>query len=331
MSGLRSFLPALAAVLLMLGASSASRAAGTSAGTTIQGAAHVTYTFGSGPVESATSNTVTLRVAEILDAVVTVGANRTSGPGDRQQALLFTLTNTGNGTEAFALEALSAGLPGDDFDPQLAANALWFDTDNSNDLSAGDTLYVPGSNDPVLAADASVRVLVVNDIPAGVANGARGRTQLTASARSGTGAPGTIFAGKGDAGLDAIAGTTGGDGKAVGEYVVAGLSVSAVKSQSVVDPGGGARAVSGARISYRIVVSASGTGTAPAAVFSDAIPASTSYLPGSLQLNDTPLSDAADADAGELISAPAPQVRVQLGDLTQARGPQTIAFTVTIN
>jgi len=316
--------------LLLLGSAPAAFAVGTAAGTNIQGAAQATYSFG-GPTLTATSNTVTVTVAEILDAVVTVDANKTVGPGATQQALLFTVTNTGNGTEPFTLTALSAGIAGDDFDPQLATNPIYFDTDNSNDLSAADIVYVPGSNEPVLAADASVRVLVVNNIPSATTNGARGRTQLTASARTGTGTPGTIFAGLGDGGLDALAGTTGGDGANVGEYLVAGLQVAAVKSQTIVDVSGGSRPQSGARINYQIVVSASGPGTAPAAVFNDDIPANTTYVAGSLQLNNTSLSDTADSDAGELISAPAPQVRIHLGDLTQAVGPQTIGFAVTIN
>jgi uncharacterized repeat protein (TIGR01451 family) len=274
---------------------------------------------------------VTVIVAEILDVVVTTAATKSAAPGAIQQALLFTITNTGNGSEAFPLIALSAGISGDDFDPQLASTPIYFDSDNSNDFSAGDIAYVPGSNDPVLAADASVRVLVLNDIPASLANGARGRTQLTASARTGSGTTGTVYAGQGDGGLDAIVGTSGASRNQLGEYIVAGLQLSAIKTQSIVDPFGGARAVPGARINYEVIVAVAGSGIAPAAVFSDAIPANTSFVAGSMQLNGTSLSDIADTDVGELNSASTPQVRIQLGDLTQASGPQTIRFAVTIN
>ncbi len=74
-----------------------------------------------------------------------------------------------------------------------------------------------------------------------------------------------------------------------------------------------------------------GTGTALGSVFSDDIPANTTYVAGSLVLNSTSLSDNADGDAGEITATPAPQVRINLGDLTQATGPQTIGFAVTIN
>ncbi|HMN44544.1 MAG TPA: hypothetical protein PKE27_08230 [Povalibacter sp.] len=317
-------------LLLALCAASAVQAAGTAAGTNIQSAAQVSYSFG-GTSQTATSNTVTVTVVEILDAVVTVAGNASVAPGDTQQELVFTVTNTGNGTEAFHLAALSAGLTGDQFDPVLATNPLWFDTDNSNDLSAADTIYVPGSNDPVLAADASVRVILVNDIPASAADGQRGRSQLTATSRTGAGAPGTLFAGQGDGGLDALAGTSGGSAAQVGEYIVAGLQLAAVKSQVVVDPFGGARVVPGARINYQVVVTTTGSGLAAGAVFSDAIPANTTYVAGTLRLNGTPLSDDADGDAGELVATAAPQVRIQLGDLTAASAPQTLEFAVTIN
>ncbi len=316
--------------VLTLGVTTAVRAAGTAAGTSIESAAQVTYSV-SGAPQTAMSNTVSVIVAEILDVVVAAAGDASVTPGATQQELVFTVTNTGNGTETFDLAALSAGLTGDQFDPTLAANPIYFDTDGSNDLSAGDTVYVPGSNDPVLAADASIRVILVNDIPATAGDGERGRSQLTATARTGSGAPGTLFGGQGDGGLDAMAGTTGGSAVQIGEYVVAGLQLAAVKSQTVVDQFGGSRPVPGARIDYQVVVTATGSGTAADAAFSDAIPANTTYVAGTLRLNSNPLSDAADGDAGELVSTPAPQVRIQLGDLTAASAPQTIEFAVTID
>lgn len=309
----------------------AAHATGTPAGTDIQSTAQVRYTV-SGVALIAPSNTSSLIVAEILDVVVTIASSTvTVAPSTSRQELVFTVTNTGNGTETFNLAGLSAGVAGDDFDPALAATAIYFDTDNSGDLSVADTAYIAGTNDPALAADASVRVLVINDIPAAATQGQRGRSQLTAIARTGSGTPGTLFPGLGDGGVDALAGTTGADGASFGEYLVEALQVSATKSQTIQDPFGGTRPVPGARIHYQIVVAASGGNSASGATFSDLIPANTSYVAGSLQLNSVPLSDNADSDAGEFAAAPAPQVRINLGDLTQALGPQTVEFAVTIN
>jgi uncharacterized repeat protein (TIGR01451 family) len=319
------------AALAALSAPLFAHAAGTPAGTNIQNTAQVSYTVGSSTV-TASSNTSTVRVAEMLDAVLTLASSTVQvSPGATAEELVFTLTNTGNGSETFNLTALSAGVVGDDFDPTLAVPAIYFDSDSSGDFSGPDVAYTAGANDPVLAADASVRLLVINNIPNTALNGNRGRSQLTAAAASGTGAPGTSFGFVGDGGVEAVAGTTGGDAVLFGEYLVADVQLSAVKTQSIVDQFGGQRPLPGARINYQIVVTHSGSGTATASGFSDLIPANTTYVTGSLQLNGAALSDTADGDAGTFVSAPAPEVRVTLGDLGGASGPQTIQFAVTIN
>src|SRR6185295_14979870 len=289
----------------------AAHAAGTTAGTTIQSTATVNYTVAGSPATT-NSNTAT---------VIVVATNK---------ALVFRVTNTGNSNEPFVLTGLSA-LVGDDFDPVPATPFIYLDSDASGDLSAADTPYVAGSNDPTLAADASVGVLVLNNIPAGLADGTRGRSQLHAAARTGTGAPGTVFAGQGTGGVDAIAGTSGGQAQIFGEYLVGAVNVSAVKSQTVTNAFGNSEPVPGATIAYRVVVTATGSGTAVGAAFRDAIPANTTYVAGSLKRNGAALTDAADADTGAYVTTPAPAVTVALGDLTSATGAQTIDFAVTIN
>jgi uncharacterized repeat protein (TIGR01451 family) len=307
------------------------RAAGVPAGTTIQNTAEVSYTIG-GNTATTPSNTVGITVDEILDVVVTLQSGSVSvTPGATNQELLFRVTNTGNGPERFRLDMTSV-LTGDDFDPVPATTRIYFDTDNSGDLSPADVAYdFGGTNEPILAPDTFINVFVVNDIPAPLANGARGRSQLQAYARTGTGVPGTSFAGQGVGGTTAVVGTTGADADATGEYIVSDISLAAVKSQTVVDQFGGARPVPGARINYRIVVTATGTGTATAAAFRDNIPANTTYVAGTLRLNAATLTDASDTDAGAYVTTPAPQVQVQLGNLTQASGPQTVEFAVVIN
>jgi uncharacterized repeat protein (TIGR01451 family) len=310
--------------------SGAAHAVGVAAGTIIDSDAQVTYSIGATSA-SVTSNTVSVTVAEILDVVVTLQTPTVNvAAGATQQEIVYRVTNTGNGTETFSL-VMNSVLGGDDFDPVPATPSIYFDTDASGDLSPGDTPYVIGTNDPDLNADAFVTVLVVNSIPAGVVDGNHGLSRLTATARTGAGSPGTNFAGKGAGGTDAVAGTTGADGEATGQYLVSGITVKAVKSQTVVDPFGGARPIPGARINYSIVVSATGTGAASGAVFSDVIPVNTTYVPGTLRLNSTALTDGVDADAGDFSTNPAARVRVTLGNLTQASGSQTIEFAVTIN
>jgi uncharacterized repeat protein (TIGR01451 family) len=320
--------------LASLFASVSAHALGTVAGTTIENTAQITYTVGASTL-STTSNTTTIRVAEILDVAVTLNSSTvTVAPGAVSQRLVFTVTNTGNGTETFSLAGLSA-LTGDQFDPTPATNFIYLDTDGSGDLSGSDALYAPNANDPTLSsvgAGSSIRVFVLNDIPNGVNDGDRGRSQLTASARTGVGAPGTVYANAGDGGnIDAVVGTSGASSQLHGEYLVESLQVSAVKSQVVLDQFGGQRPLPTARITYQIVVTATGTGSASAVNFSDLIPANTTYVAGSLTLNSVALSDTTGNDAGEFTTTPNPRVLVNLGNLTAASGPQTITFAVTID
>jgi len=325
-------LGAVCTVSLCVGlGSNKAHAVGVPAGTDITNTAQVTYDIGATSV-TASSNAVVVTVAEILDVAVTrqsplntpVSANAT------QQEILFTVTNTGNGPESFRL-VMDSVITGDDFDPTPSTPSIYFDTDGSGDLSASDVAYSAGTNDPLLNPDASIAVLVVNNIPSTVADGNFGITQFTATARTGSGPRGTVFAGQGAGGTDAVVGNSGAAGVSSGQYRVAALTVTAVKSQTVVDQFGGARPLPTARINYTVTIQATGTGDAANTIFSDNIPANTTYVPGTLRLNSTLLTDTAADDAGEFISTPSPHVRVTLGTLNQAGGTQTIQFAVAIN
>jgi uncharacterized repeat protein (TIGR01451 family) len=305
-------------------------AVGTPVGTVIQSTATVEFDLAGTPV-SLQSNVATITVIERIDVIVTRQSPQILvAPGDTGRAILFTVTNTGNGSEAYSL-AIESVLGGDDFDPVPAVPSIYFDTDNSGDFNAGDVAYNPGVNDPALAADESRDVLIVNDIPAVGVNGQTGLSGLTATSATGSGAPGTEFAGQGDGGVDAVVGTTGGEDADVGEYFVSDVAISVVKSQLINDPFGGTQPVTGATIAYSVSIEVTSTGTATASVFSDLIPTYTTYVPSSITLNALALSDATDADAGEYDKTGAPQVLVRLGDLTQADGVQTVVFQVTID
>ena len=310
-------------------ASAPAHAVGVAAGTSINSTASVDYSVGS-VAATAASPTVSVTVAEILDVVVTAPAAAVPvAPGSTAQVLRYRLTNTGNGPEAFSL-VLDNAIAGDNFDPVAATPSIYLDTDASGTLTAADTIY-NGSNDPVLAADAFINVFIVNDIPAPLVDGNIGRSSLAAEARTGFGAPGTPFANMGVGNTYAVVGNTGAAAIGVGEYLVAGVTVSAVKTQAVLDQFATDRPLPGARITYTIVVSATGTGSALNTVFNDDIPANTAYVAGSMRLNSIAISDGADADAGVYETTPVPRVRVALGTLTQAGGSQTIEFAVTIN
>jgi len=314
----------------LLGYSVVADAAGTPVGTVIENTASVTFDLAGTPTTVLT-NTTSLTVVERVDVVVTLQSPQILvAANDTDRALLFTVTNTGNGTEAFTL-SIDNVLGSDDFDPVAAVPAIYFDTDASGDFNAGDLPYTLGVNDPNLAADGTVDIFLVNDIPGGVVNGNIGRSQLTATSATGTGVPGTVFAGQGDGGVDAVIGSTGGEALEFGEYLVSDVQITAVKTQAVADPFGGSEPVPGATITYTITVDVVGAGTATASVFNDVIPTFTTFVPNSITLNTAPLTDALGDDAGDFDTSVVPTIVVRLGDLTAAGGTQTVVFQVTID
>ncbi len=318
-----------AASILLVSAGSA-WAVGTPVGTPIDNTATVDFTLAGTPL-TISSNTTSITVAERLDVIVTLQSGQVLvSANDVNQALLFTVTNIGNGTEVIVL-AMNSVIAGDDFDPTPAVPDIYFDTDASGDLSPGDVAYNPGVNDPNLAADASVDVLIVNDIPGAVVNGDIGRSELNAAAATGIGAPGTVFLGQGDGLTDAVVGSTGGEGTQVGEYLVSDVVINVVKAQVVSDPFGGSQPIPGATLTYTVTVDVASAGVATASVLRDPIPLFATFVPGSITLNGAPMTDAIDADAGELDTSGAATVVVRLGDLTLADGIQTVVFQVTID
>lgn len=328
----RRIIPALCAFLAStLFLASTASAEGTLAGTDIANTADVSYVLDGTPVTQS-SNTVTITVAEILDvAVVLQSPQVTVASGDTDQALVYTVTNTGNGSESFRLDIDNSDAT-DDFDPMAATPAIYFDTDGSGDFSVGDVAYSAGTNDPVLAPDESITIILVNNIPLNLNNGDVGRSELTAEANTGSGAAGTRFPGAGTNGTDAVTGTTTGLVSVSGEYVVADVTLLFNKSAVVSDQFGGSDPVPGATITYTITVEVTGTGTATAVQLEDLIPANTTYTGNSLTFNGTAMTDATGDDAGELDSTgPTPKVVVVVGDMTAASGLQTVTFQVTID
>ncbi len=316
--------------LILFACSHVTLANGTAAGTSIDNIATVSFDIG-GVGSTLDSNTVTLLVLERTDVVVTLQSPQiVVSPNETNSSLLFTVTNSGNGDDEFEL-FIDSVLAGDDFDPVPATPAIYFDTDASGGFTAGDVAYVAGGNNPLLAADESVDVLLVNDIPGGLTDGWLGRSQLTATSTIGTGLPGETLVGLGDGGLDAVLGASGGTAAVFGEYLVAAVSLNIQKSVAISDPFGGSEPITGATLTYTVALEVLNGGTATASVFSDAIPTLTTFVANSIFLNGGNLTDVIDADLGELDTSGAPAVVVRLGDFTLADGIQTIEFQVTID
>lgn len=299
-----------AACLLLAVVLSPHASAQVAAGTTISNVARVNFQV-AGTARTIVSNAISLTVGERLDVTLTLARPVAieSGP---IAVVAVTLTNTGNGTEAFDVTGILA--PGG-----AAVGALAIDADGDGRLGPGDTA-LPNGRTPVLAPGQSLPLVVIAD--AGASNQA---VTIAAAAATGNGAPGTAFAGRGDGGGDAVTGTT--SARATLSVPLTGADAPAVtlqKQQSVVAPGGGTTPVRGATITYTLT--ARFDGAVRAAVVADPIPAGTSYVPGSLRLDGIALTDAADADAGALGGG---EVQVTLGDVAQPVR-RTISFQVTI-
>jgi len=302
-------------------------AVGTPATTDIRNSAVVSFTDSGGAPQAVLSNETSLRVDEVLG--VTIVSNDATNVAvttpDNDDLLRFTITNIGNGTEAFRLTPDPA-LGGDDYDP--TDTRIFIDSNGSGLFEPGtDPLYVAGVNDPVLAADASRLIFLSNDTPGSLVTGNVGLARVDVVAVTGSGAPGTSFAGQGDGATDAVVGATTAAAGAQRGYVVSDVVADLVKTQTVSDPFGGSNPIPGATITYTLALSLTGNGSIDNVLITDAIPAGTAYVAGSLRLDGSPLTDLADADEGRFTGT---GIEVDLGTLA-VPASRTVVLQVLIN
>ncbi len=327
-------------------------AIGTGAGTSIQNTATADFQVGGIPFTE-NSNTETLTVAEVLDVnvtLLTVTSNPnnevTVAPSDANQVLTFSITNTGNGSDDYALTGLSGpgfnGSGSDTFDPTFVD--IYFDDGTTPGVfDASDTRYAPGVDDPTLLADTSITVHILNNIGAGTVDGDLGDSQLTASSLSIASFPpasvaGDSVAGLGDGGGDLVLGASDGTDALYGTYLVSSLVLDLTKSSVILDPFGNAEAIPGATITYTLLVEVQGAGMATGVVIGDDIPVATNYVASSMRLNAVAQTDAQDSpgtDEASFDPAGGPtnngSISLDLGDLSAVDGQQTITFQVTID
>lgn len=314
-------------VITALGAALApglAHATGVTAGTLIQNTATATYTSGTA-TGSVTSNTVTVRVDEVLDLAVTGLTTTPALAGASNVVLEYSITNTGNGPEAFNL-TVNTAVAGNQFDAVLQSVVV--DNNGNGVYDPGvDQVLTSGQPTPSIAADGSLRVFVIVSLPGTVSDGQTSQVQLSAAAVTGSGTPGTVFAGQGNGGGDAVVGASTASQSANDALTAALATVSLTKSATISDPFGGSQPVPGAVVTYSLVAAVNGSGQATNLRVTDVIPVGTTYQTGTLKLDTAALSDANDADAGQ---ASAAGIDVNLG--TVAGGTtKTVTFDVKIN
>lgn len=318
-------------------------AAGTAAGTLVSNSATLTYVIGAGPPSTVNSNTVSFQVDEIIQSVLTwqdgtpVAVN-TPGSDD---VLRFLLTNSGNGTEAFSLTRTNdpAPPPGNYTPLDGSIGPIYLENGSQAGFQAtganADTVYVPGTNDPILAPDTSLTIYVISNTPSvpidAVGNVLLTAASLTAVTAGAAGAPpGTSLAGLGEGGGFAVVGSSSAQTSETGRYIASGVGFVMNKTVlSVLDAQGTAVVMPGAVLTYQIVTTLSGLGTASNLVITDPLPANTTYVPGSIAVNGIVKTDVADADNAQFISA-TQTVSVSLGNVASPANI-FITFRATIN
>lgn len=314
----------LGCTLASLSLPGAAHAAGVLAGTLIENTATATYTSGAAG-GTVTSNKVTVKVDELLDVAVATLSTSPASAGSAAAVLTYSVTNAGNGPEAFNLAA-NAQVSGNAFDGTVTAIVL--DSNDNGVYDAGvDQVLTSGAATPSIAPDGALKVFVLVTLPAGAADAQTSQVRLTASATTGTGSPGTSFSGQGQGGGDAVVGLTTASSNSLASLVASLANVTLTKSAVIVDQFGTAKPVPGATVTYTIAANVTGTGVAEGLHVVDAIPAGTTYVPGSLKLDTNALTDASDTDAGVGGSS---GIDVTLGSVAGG-STHTVNFAVTIN
>jgi len=316
-------------------------ATGTTAGTSIANQATLTYDAGAGTV-SAQSNTVTVKVDELVRATVLSQDSSKQvavSAGDTNQVLKFQLSNTGNGSEAFQITA--ANLTGDDFD--TGSFTIYMDaTGNGNEGDfdiATDTL-LSGGLTPELAADESIVLWIVTDIPAVLTDGDKADVQMVARSNTfvtgGNNNPNTgdVIANAGDGNTNAVYGSTGiiADNAS---FVMSAIAVTMTKAISEIRDNlgqNGSQPVPGAEVDYVLTVSVTGSGTANSVVVSDPLPAELALqggINGTITVNGSDLTATSLDSDNASYDANTNTITVNLGSVASGN-TTTIEFTTII-
>lgn len=334
-------------------AAPAAYAAGTTAGTTINNTATVTYQVGgvSQPEQQDSTSFVVDRVVRLL--VTRVGSTTVHVvPGQTDAYTTFTLTNLSNEALDFALNVthLAGGTSvnggTDNFD--VANVRIYLDNTSSGtvgDFDPADTLITHVDE---LGADQTARLFVVANVPGGRATGDVSGIQLRATAHevatTGTlGALVTATPGANTAGKDTVLGDAAGvndaqyDGShsAANDYTVRTATLTVTKSSRVIsDPVNLAtnpKLIPGATVEYCIAVAnAPGGAAATSVAINDELADALNFVTGSIRINGTVTAGTCNADGVTGGSFADPIVSGTIASIA-AGDTRTLVFQATID
>jgi uncharacterized repeat protein (TIGR01451 family) len=333
-------------------AASPAFAEGTSAGTTVTNSVTLTYQVGGVNQPDVTASD-SFKVDRKVN--LTVAASDTSTttvtPGQTAAVTAFTVTNASNAPLDLALAAsqLSGGTSAnggtDNFD--VSDVKVYRDVNSNGAYDSGTDVEVSYLDQ--VAADASVPVLVVANVPLSRATGDVAGVRLTATAAEATaagslGATVTQTAGANTSEVDTVfadtnaGGNTARDGVhfAGDDYTILAASLTATKTSRVIsDPFNlttNPKMIPGATVEYCIAVAnAAGSATATGIDITDTLPAQTSYDSAfGIKVNGTVTGAACNADGAAGGSFAGGVVSATLSDIA-AGVTRTVVFRVTVN
>ncbi len=286
------------------------------AGTVITNTATLHIPQAGGADQAIPSNPAMITVVEQLDVGLTSTGSDAISVSTTGATVPVVLTNRGNGQEAFVVVATPA-------DASVGVKLIAIDGDGDGRYDPAHDTTLTDGHTPSLAPGGTLALLVVLTRAQSPVTAAS--LTIAATAATGSGDPGTVFAGKGDGGGDAVTGRTGAHAQLSVPIVTADTAAPTLaKTQTVRAPDGSATPVRGAIVTY--VLAAHFSGATSGAHVHDAVPAGTAYVAGSLRLDMVALTDAADVDGGVFDGT---AIDVALGDVPGA-AIRTVQFQVTI-
>ena len=329
-------------------------AAGTTAGTTITNTATVDYQVGGvaqGQQSASNNFTVDRKINLLVEEVGTVTTNVV--PGQTNAVTTFQLTNSSNEVLDFALVAsqIVGGTASHGGTDTFNANNVRIYRDNTvtgtvGSWDTGDTLITAYVDE--LVVDTAIRLFVVSDIPAGLANNAVAGVTLRATAREGglagtQGAAITETTGANTAGKDTvfadIAGVAGdvardGSHSDNDDYTVQTATLAVTKTSRVIsDPFNNTtnpKLIPGAVVEYCIAVANSGGAAATSVVINDPVPGQLTFNAGTILLGGTVTSGTCDFNGTAGGSYTAPNVSGTIASIA-AGAASTLVFRATVN
>lgn len=328
-------------------------AAGTTAGTTITNTATVDYQVGGvaqGQQSASNNFTVDRKINLLVEEVGTVTTNAV--PGQTNAVTTFQLTNSSNEALDFALVAsqIVGGTAAHGGTDTFDANNVRIYRDNIatgtiGSWDAGDALVTYIDE---LVTDTAIRLFVVADMPAGLANNAVAGVTLRATAREGAlvgtqGAAITETTGANTAGKDTVfadtAGVTGDIARDAShsdndDYTVQTATLAVTKTSRVIsDPFNNItnpKLIPGAIVEYCIAVANSGSADATSVLINDPVPGQLTFNAGTILLNGTVTAGTCNADGAAGGSYAAPNVSGTIATVA-AGATRTLVFRATVN